>query len=746
MRLPWTRPQSQSPERPADVVTSGAGFGTFAGVYTPSILTILGVIMYLRFGWVVGNVGLVGALIIVTMCTAITLFTALSMAAIATDRRVRAGGAYYMISRSLGIETGGAVGIPLYFALALGVSLYTIGFAESVVQVFPSLSQRWVGMATVVFVAVLAITSSKLAIRSQYFVMAVIAVSLISFFLGGPVEETGADLTGAPPRLSQGFWVVFAVFFPAVTGIEAGVNMSGDLKNPQRSIPIGTLAALATGYLVYMILPVFLALRAEPGTLIEDPLVMRRMALWGDAILLGVWGATLSSAMGSMLGAPRVLQAMARDGILPGPLWKLGRGSGPDDAPRLGTAVTMGIALLAVFFGDLNLIAPILSMFFLTSYMVVNVAASAEAFLRSPSYRPSFRVHWSLSLVGAVGCMIVMFLINALATVVAALVVAGVYAWLQRREMRRTWGDVRRGIWMALVRMGVLRMEGPADPKNWRPHLLVLSGAPTKRWNLIEFAAGITHNRGLVTVSSVLPAGVRDTARQERMEGTVRDYLARRGVQALVRIVSASDPFEGAERLVEAYGLGPLVPNTVLLGDSKESTRRARYAKMIEHFHAARRNVVVLRDDGALRDTGANAFGGRSRIDVWWGGLQANGGLMMILAYLIRTSVEWRRAQVNVKLVVPRAAGAEPAARNLERTVSGLRIGAEVQVLVADGRPFPEILHESSRGADLIFLGIAKPGDDFARYYENLQNLATGLPTTVFVLASQDVDFSKVLL
>ncbi|NIP57879.1 MAG: Na-K-Cl cotransporter, partial [Gemmatimonadetes bacterium] len=259
--------------------------------------------MYLRFGWVVGNVGLVGTLVIVTLCTAITGFTALSMAAIATDRRVRIGGAYYMISRSLGLETGGAVGIPLYFALALSCALYTIGFAESVAAVFPALSQRWAGVVTTVAVALLALKSTRLVIRGQYFVMAAIALSLLSFFLGGPLEETTVELTGAPPRLSEGFWVVFAVFFPAVTGIEAGVNMSGDLKDPARSIPRGTLAALGTGYLVYMTLPVILAMRADAVTLIEDPLIMRRMAFWGDAILLGVWGATLSSAVGSILGA-----------------------------------------------------------------------------------------------------------------------------------------------------------------------------------------------------------------------------------------------------------------------------------------------------------------------------------------------------------------------------------------------------------------------------------------------------------
>jgi amino acid transporter len=397
------------------------GLGTFAGVFTPSILTILGVIMYLRFGWVVGQVGLVGTLAIVTLATGITFLTGLSISAIATDQRVRVGGAYYMISRSLGIEAGGAVGLPLYFAQALSVALYTIGFAESLARVYPALNATVVGLITTVLVTLLALVSARAAIRAQYVIMGAIALSLLSFLFGGPVDVAVPPLDPGPP---VGFWVVFAVFFPAVTGIMAGVNMSGDLEDPRRSIPLGTMAAILTGYAIYMLLPLILFFRADAAQLIGDPLIMRRMAFWGDAILLGVWGATLSSAVGSVLGAPRVLQALARDGVLPRSLRWLGQGSSRDDSPRLGTLVTMGVALVAVAFGNLNAIAPVLSMFFLTTYGVLNIVAGLERFLSSPSFRPTFRVHWSLSLLGAIGCIAVMVLINAWATVVAVVVVA----------------------------------------------------------------------------------------------------------------------------------------------------------------------------------------------------------------------------------------------------------------------------------------------------------------------------------
>ena len=718
---------------------NSSGLGTFGGVYTPSILTILGVIMYLRFGWVVGNAGLINTFIIVTLSTAITFLTSLSVCAIATDRVVRVGGAYYMISRSLGLETGGAVGISLYFAQALSVALYTIGFAESIVKTFPSLSQLYVALIITVLVGILALTSANIAIKAQYFIMAAIALSLLSFAFGHPLPNATPQVFLPPPENAAPFWTVFAVFFPAVTGIMAGVNMSGDLRDPIRSIPTGTLAAVGTGYLIYMILPFFLATRADTASLVNNPLVMQKIALWGPAILLGVWGATLSSAIGSILGAPRVLQALARDGVLPRWLSFLGNGHGREDEPRNGTILTLAIAVAAVCVNKLDLIAPVLSMFFLTTYLVLNVAAAIEGFLESPSFRPTFKVHWSLSLLGAIGCLGVMFLINAIATVVAAVIVLAIYFWLQQREIRATWGDVRRGLWMALVSKGIFQVDHQDDPKNWRPHLLVLSGAPQKRWSLIELADGFSHNRGLMTVSSVLPSGSRNLGQQVKLEKTIRDYLDKRGVQSLVRVVTANNPFDGALRLIEAYGLGPLVPNTIVLGDSEEPSRREQYCQMIASIHNSKRNIVIFRENTK------NSFGLRRRIDVWWGGRQNNGSLMLLLAYLLRTDINWRNAQIYLKLVVPDPAAAAAAQNNLNDFVKRLRIDVVSQVIEADGRSFPDILHQSSQNADLIFLGMAKPGDNYTHYYESLQARVANLPSTIFVLAAPDFAFGEVL-
>lgn len=723
------------------------GLGTFGGVYTPSILTILGVIMYLRFGWVVGNVGLIGSLIIVTIATSITFLTSLSVAAIATDQQVRIGGAYYMISRALGIESGGAIGIPLYIALALSVALYVVGFAESVIGVFPNLSLQWVGLITTVAVTALALISAKAAIRAQYFIMLAIVISLISLIFGGPVEPTVTEEIASQVSSSrESFWVVFAVFFPAVTGIMAGVNMSGDLKNPTKSIPFGTFAAIGTGYVIYIGLVIILSLRATPYDLIADPLIMRKMAFWGDAILLGVWGATLSSAVGSILGGPRVLQALAKDKILPDWLSWLGKGSGQDEEPRRGTLFTMAIALIAVWFGDLNLIAPILSMFFLTTYGVINLAAGIEKLLDSPSYRPTFKVHWSISLLGAVGCFAVMFLINLTATLIALIFVGLIFFWLERRELTSVWGNVKNGLLMAVIREALLNINDDFEPKTWRPRPLVLSGSPKKRWHLIDFANSLTHNRGILVVATVLKSKTVDHQRLERMEVDLGSFLKKRAIEALVKVVSSENPFKGSVRLVEAYGLGKLLPNTIILGGSENPDIREDYCDMIRSFYEMKRNVILIHGGEEDEQDQMQIPREKRRIDLWWGGFKGNGGLMMILVYMLQNSITWKNAEVHLKIIVELEDAENEIRNNMLAIVDQIRFDAEIDIIVSKGESFPDIFKRSSKDADLIFLGMATPGKGFTEYYEKMLLQTQGMPTTVFVLAGQDISFGEVLI
>jgi potassium/chloride transporter 4/5/6 len=244
--------------------------GTFIGVFTPSVLTILGVILYLRTGWVVGSVGLTGALVIVMIANLVTLATALSVSAVATNMRVGAGGAYYIISRSLGIEVGAAIGIPLFLAQAVSVTLYAYGLAESLSIVWPSVPQRLIAAITVLVVALLAARGAGLALRLQIPIMVAIGVSLTVLGIG--VARSTPEVIHLSSAFDEppDFWSVFAVFFPAVTGILAGISLSGDLKRPDRAIPRGTIGAVLVGFVVYVLVVVGLALSADPAELVDN--------------------------------------------------------------------------------------------------------------------------------------------------------------------------------------------------------------------------------------------------------------------------------------------------------------------------------------------------------------------------------------------------------------------------------------------------------------------------------------------
>ncbi|MFC2150969.1 Na-K-Cl cotransporter [Bacteroidota bacterium] len=718
---------------------SSSKLNTFGGVFTPSILTILGVIMYLRFGWVVGNVGLVGTLIIVTLSTSITFLTALSIAAIATNAPVKTGGAYYMISRSLGVEIGGAIGIPLYMAQAFSIALYIIGFSESVITIFPVLDIKLVGLVTTLLLGILSLFSTKAAIRLQFFILGVIILSLLSLFFGGPLHETQSNVWVLSAENSTEFWKVFAVFFPAVTGIMAGVNMSGDLKDPSKSIPRGTFLAIGFGYIIYMSIPIILALWVDPSNLKTDTLVMYKIAFWGGAILLGVWGATLSSAVGSLLGAPRVLQALTNDQVLPRQLSFLGKGSGNEQIPRAATIFTILLTLILVYMGNLNTIAPILTMFFLTTYGVLNVTAGIEKFLESPSFRPKFKVHWFFSLLGTVGCFAVMFLINPLATILAILFISGVYTWLRRRRLKTTWGDVRSGMLLQIIRYALLRLEKEANPKSWRPNILVLSGSLSKRWHLIDFANGITQEKGLFTIATILSDKKVSQEKISDFEKQITDYLNSKKIRALVRVTRAESVFPGAIQLVNSYGLGLLVPNTVLLGESKVQDHKEEYAQMINHFYKSKRNVIIM------QDFVSDDFRNKKSVDIWWGGLKGNGGLMMILGYLMHNSPYWSNIKINIKMVVKTDEAAHMAQTNLKEMLSSMRVNFNTKVLVSKGESFWNILKHESSNSDLVMLGLKTPDENFTDYFEKLKENTNSIKKKIFVLASQDIEFKDVL-
>ena len=328
-------------------------FGTFSGVFTPSILTILGVIMYLRLPTIIGQAGLWATLAIIVIAHIISVTTGLSVSSIATDKKVQAGGTYYMISRSLGLSIGGTLGLALFVGLSFSVSLYIIGFAESFLGYWGWETNRNMirGAGTLALLAVTIITliSTTLALRMQFVIMAAIILSLVSILVGQHTYDA-ADPALTLPAAGGGvsLMLLFGIFFPAVTGFEAGVSMSGDLKDPKKSIPKGTIWAVTVGLVVYIALSCFLAYTVDADALAGDPQVLLRIARVPELVVAGIWGATISSALGSILGAPRILQATAVDNITPR---VFARGVGAGNEPRNALLVTFVIAEAGILIG-----------------------------------------------------------------------------------------------------------------------------------------------------------------------------------------------------------------------------------------------------------------------------------------------------------------------------------------------------------------------------------------------------------
>jgi len=725
---------------------SGYQFGTLKGVFTPSILTILGVIMYLRFGWVIGNVGLIPTLIIVTLSTSITFFTALSISALATNMQVKGGGAYYIISRSLGIEAGAAIGLPLFLSQALSISFYIIGFSESVVQLLPFLNLyiKAVGVITLVIVFILTLKSADLALKAQYIILLLIGLSLISLFMGN-----GAGVAPLEPKTTlpqkESFWIVFAVFFPAVTGILTGLSMSGDLEKPEKAIPWGTLAAVTCSYFIYIAIPIFLAkVVKDHNVFLVDSMIMYKVARWGPLILLGLWGATLSSAVGSLLGAPRTLQAIAKDGIV---FRFVGRGFGKNQEPQIAIIISFLLALAGILAGNLNLIAPVLSMFFLTTYGLLNLSAGFGSLIGSPAWRPEFRVHWGFSFAGAFGCFAAMFMINPGATFIAIFISIAVYVLIKRRNLKTQWGDMKYGILMLMIQYGLYKLSAKEpNIESWRPNILVLSGAPTTRWYLIEIANAISQSYGLLTVAAVVPQKHASPQRKEEMEKAITSYLQERKVMALVKVYPADDIMGGISALISGYGFGPVEPNTVLIGETAQESNLLGFAELIKMLHEAKKNVVIVKEGEPPNNEGKD-----KQIDIWWGQRGDNAGLILALAHLLKSSQHWRKAKIALKTIHSSDEDQKDIETGLRTFVEKGKLDVSIEAVLSEGLDLFPTIEKASKEADFIFLGLRSPVPDepveeYSTYLRDIFQSTKGISAVAYVLASEDLDFKKMFL
>jgi len=715
-------------------------FGTFGGVFTPCTLTILGVIMFLRFGQVVGQSGIFHALLIILAAKTITTLTTLSLSAIATNTRVKAGGAYYLISRSLGPEFGGAIGTVFFAAQAVSVAMYVVGFTEAMVAVlgafWPDAADHFVLVATITNIAVFVCVfiGAGWTIKVQYGILAILVLSLLSFFAGAIGQFDVSNLqvnwqSGYGERSS--FLMMFALFFPAATGIMAGANMSGDLREPGKAIPRGTLLSILVTGVVYATMAVALGGGATRDVLLTDNMVVQTTALVPVLITAGVFAATLSSALGSMMGAPRILQALARDQVFR-KLRFFGQGSGKSNEPRRATVLTFLIAQVAIMLGDLDAIAPIITMFFMITYGYLNLATFYESLARNPSYRPTFKFsHWSLALLGALGCLGAMVLISPVWAVISIVAMYGLHRFIKRQNIQAAWGDVQSGAAMERARRDLLRLEEERyHPKNWRPNILSLTGGARDRPHLAVYGQWLTGGRGLLTIAQII-AGDSDThfARRENQEQALRRFIRENELDAFAAVLVAPELHVGIEALVQCYGIGALQPNMVLMGWSEDPKRLGAFAETLRTVSDLKRSLVII---DSKRDESLDPWVPPSgTIDVWWRG-KDNGPLMVLLAHLMTQGQAWLGRTIRLLRVIPNEAGREEATKHLEKLITDARIKATASVLI--GEDARSIIERESAFAAVVFLGFSPPKEGTEQaFFGAINGMIKNLPNVVLV-------------
>lgn len=731
--------------------TTPPKFSTFTGVFTPSILSILGVILFMRANFVLGYSGLWGALIILGLAKTITITTGLSISAIATNIDVKGGGAYYLISRTLGPEFGATIGLTLFLAQTLAIPFYVIGFSESLIRIFPVLQPYFLHISIITLVALFILTfkGTDWAIKAQYVIMTLLGLSIFVFLLGALLKFNPEILqSNKAPRYDQtySFWTLFAIYFPAATGFLAGVNMSGDLKNPSRSIPIGTMSSIIVAGLIYIAQFVLCAGAIEREQLINTPfhsLIAVSPIYTGFLVVIGVFSATLSSAIGSFLGAPRVLQSLGKDRLLkPANFFsKLSKSGEPRRALVLSFIISLVIVISADNNGSgvaLNTVASMVTMLFLWAYGIINLAAFVETFSRNPSFRPRFKYfHWLPALTGAIASLAVSFLIDALAAFIAVIFIGLLFTYVRKNIMEASFGDARRGFYYTQVRNNLLTLSSlPLHPKNWRPTIVVLSGNPSRRLTLVKCADWLGSGRGIVILVNLIMGDLNKIAiaRKDHLD-TLNQFIQLHRIKAFAEVLVTNDFDNGLIHFFQSISIGPIKPNLAILGWSSDPQRVQPFFDSIRIAKQLHMSTVLIRDGGLPEKTA----GRKLRIDIWWRG-RRNGSLMVILAYLLSINPEWSGSQIRILRAIRSNNNAEETRFELESLIENARIKAIVKIIVSQ-MDFSSILKENSSDASIIFLGfdIPEPSGILA-FQSSFDKMLNDMPTTMLISSTGDAD------
>jgi amino acid transporter len=695
--------------------------GAFEGVFTPTILTIIGVILYLRLGWVVGTVGLGGAIVIILLSHVATITTGLSLSSMTTNVRIGAGGFYSLISRSLGLEAGAATGLPLYFSQAFSVALYIIGFSVAWGNIFPTHTVQLVVTVTLLLLAILSFIGVKAAMKVQYAIMGTIVLSLLAFFFGH--GEGGGDsflFWNQSPHVP--FWKVFAIFFPAVTGIAAGAAMSGDLKDPKRSLPVGILSAIGVGLVIYIFIAIWFAVMAGPDQLKANYTIMIDMAFWRWPVIAGIMGATLSSALGSLIGAPRILMALAKDHLVP--FSKVLAVKSSNGEPRSALVVTVLLVEVSLLIGNLDSIAVLLTMFFLITYGTINAAVFIEKATGIPSFRPSFNIPLIIPLLGSLWCGIIMFLINPFFATIAIIVIFIIYGIQVKRDLRTPWGDIRSALFDAVAQWAVkTSARMPRHAKSWKPDLMIPVEDPSYWSPLMAFVRDIVFPKGTLRVFSV-------KIREEGLESSINhlvnvfvrrmdssqnsdtnhsaedleealnklvDPIRDEGIFTAATVIESRNFLEGINVITQVMRGMFFPPNIIFFTISEKQVKAKRLEKL---FAVARREELGIL---ALRLHAEVRFGDKEKVNVWLRIGSPNQDLAILIALQLERN--WG-CTIRLLTVVNTLEEKATAISQLNKIAELIRMPPNTQVVVLTGGFIPSVSRAPS--SDLNIFGFAQ--------------------------------------
>jgi solute carrier family 12 sodium/potassium/chloride transporter 2 len=710
-------------------------FGMFGGVFTPTLLTILGVIMYLRLGWVVGNAGLLGAWLVILLSFGITICTALSMSSIITNIRIGAGGAYAIISQSLGLEVGGSLGIPRYISQGLAVTMYIFGFREGWQFIFPEHPAFLVDCAVFFVLYAIAYKSADLAIRTQYIIMVVIFASFISIAFAaydGSMGISSEDAIrwgtfGENTAIKTDFWVVFAVFFPAATGIMAGANMSGELEDPKSSIPKGTLYAIGISLVIYLILAYWIARSATEEELLTNFNVMIDKSFWPPAIIAGILGATFSSALASIIGSSRILFAMGEHQVLPKSKWlsfqnKTGQ-------PRNAMIVTGILIFATMLLRDLNAIAPLVTMFFLITYAMLNVVVIIEQKLGLVSFRPVFKVNKFIPWIGLISSVMAMFIINPVISLLSILVVVVVYGILNKSHLETPFEDVRSGMFSSFAEWAAKHTAGleHKQERAWKPNFLVPVTDAAIVNGTFSFIKDVVYPKGYAML-----LGIGEGENEKRLKDKlprIADGFKEAGIFSSWTIMRTESFADGVNFSNQAMRGAFFKPNVIFLNMVERGEALTEFPKIIKEAARLEIGVVLY-----ARHPKAG-LGQKQNINIWisdrgpdWQIEEGIGNLHLSMLLSYKLTLNWG-ANVRIITVVKDQEMRSKAMRFMQQMIDLARL-PHVQATVLTGKFQEEI--QKAPTADLNVFGLP-PELDFDKIRKTIKMMDS---TCLFVLDS----------